>query len=94
MMGMEPELLQKNRVSVPTEKNLIPIITTLLRKAENEEEWNRYCDLIKSLYDGNYPNWWGEQVLLSGLLKDVSESWKKTKKKPKWNSLYDEETNV
>jgi hypothetical protein len=46
------------------------------------------------MYGDTYPQWWGQEVLFSGLFKEISQKWKKGNKKPKWNNLFEEEDNV
>lgn len=70
------------------------IVLRFLKKADSEEEWNEFCDIVKAMYGDAYPDWWGSEVLFSGLMKEISQKWKKGKKKPKWNNLFDEKENV
>lgn len=70
------------------------IVLLFLQKADSEEEWDKFCDIIKLMYGDAYPKWWGQEVLFSGLLKEISQKWKKGNKKPKWNNLFEEEENV
>lgn len=70
------------------------IVLLFLQKADSEEEWDNFCDIVKEMYADTYPQWWGQEVLFSGLLKEMSQKWQKGKKKPKWNNLFNEEDNV
>lgn len=38
----------------------------LLQASKNEHEWNAACDKIKQ--NGQYPDWWYPEVILSGLM--------------------------
>jgi hypothetical protein len=49
----------------------------LLNATKNEIEWNDACDTIKEWFCGQYPNWWADEVLASGLAYEVEQSWKR-----------------
>lgn len=58
-----------------------------LRVAKNETEWNGICDEAKAFArtlpdaerSGQYPDWWFEDVLESGLACEVQMAWEQRK---------------
>lgn len=57
--------------------NLTTDETLNLLDAKNAAEWNKLCDRIKKIRDGQYPPDWYEVVLAGGLMGSVSANWKK-----------------
>lgn len=47
-----------------------------MANCKSEEEWNQNCDNVKKLKDGQYPDWWYTEIVLSGLAAKVRASWK------------------
>jgi hypothetical protein len=50
-------------------------IRDLMRSSKNEREWSANCDAVKAANDGNYPGFWFQTIILSGLSKEVARSW-------------------
>lgn len=50
-------------------------VMTLMRAADNETQWNRYCDLVKEANGGDYPCFWWGAVVLSGLAAQKQAEW-------------------
>lgn len=54
-----------------------------LRDTKSAQEWNSMCNSIKRWArtlpieerSGQYPAWWYEDVVLSGLAQEVAQSW-------------------
>ena len=57
-----------------------------LKECRSATEWNSVCDdvkdyatlLLDSERDGHYPKWWFPDVILSGLMANVSKNWGKS----------------
>ena len=52
-------------------------VLELLKSSKSEQEWNKYCDIIKKKC-GGYPSWWYQEIILSGFAYNVRSSWLKT----------------
>jgi len=39
-----------------------------LRDAKTEEEWNGVIDEVKKANNGDYPDWWYEDIIASGVV--------------------------
>lgn len=48
-----------------------------LKATKNSREWNDACDAIKRARGGEYPQDWFARVLATGLMKSITESWKR-----------------
>ena len=46
-----------------------------LKSTKSEKEWNDMCDEIKRARNGEYPPDWWQQIMLSGLMTQISSSW-------------------
>jgi hypothetical protein len=46
-------------------------VLDLMRSSKNSKEWNVNCDTIKKAHNNNYPDWWYQEVILSGLCDEV-----------------------
>ena len=46
-----------------------------LKATKNEREWNAVCDEVKRVRSGSYPGDWFEKVNMSGLMREVAQSW-------------------
>lgn len=47
-------------------------VTALMKSSKSEAEWNANCDKVKKACGGQYPGFWYEVVVLSGLVHQVS----------------------
>ena len=45
--------------------------------ATSESDWNKICDAVKAARGGVYPDDWFAKVMISGLMNEVSERWKR-----------------
>ena len=43
-------------------------VTAHMSEATSEDDWNKRCDQVQAANGGNYPDFWYETVILSGLL--------------------------
>jgi len=46
-------------------------VMDLLKSSKNSSEWNANCDTIKKAFNGGYPAWWYQEVVLSGFMDDT-----------------------
>lgn len=42
-------------------------VTTLMLSSESERDWDDKCDQVKAAFGGDYPRFWFEDVIRSGL---------------------------
>lgn len=42
-------------------------VLSLMKSSKNSAEWNKNCDTVKAAHSGQYPMWWYQEVILSGL---------------------------
>ena len=49
-------------------------VVELMEPSKSESEWNKNCDKVKSA-NGDYPPFWYQAIVLSGLLGEVSARW-------------------
>lgn len=45
-----------------------------MEKSTSEADWNKRCDKIKSKFGGDYPGFWYQAIVMSGLAQRVAES--------------------
>ena len=43
-------------------------VIDLMRSSKNEREWGINCDKVKAAFDGSYPPFWWESIIVSGLM--------------------------
>ena len=48
----------------------------LMRNSRSEKEWDDNCDKIKAANNGNYPEWWNEKIISSGIAAETQLLWK------------------
>lgn len=48
-----------------------------LKQTKSASEWNKACDAIKQARNGQYPRDWWTKMMMSGLITQISNSWKK-----------------
>lgn len=53
-------------------------VVELMRSSRSEEEWNANCDKVKAAHRGQYPIFWWRAIMLSGVLKETQDAWRKT----------------
>lgn len=61
-----------------------------IKKIKTGVEWDELRESVK--INGVLPSWWNEVVITSGLFEKLCERLDKGNTKPKWRSLFDEET--
>jgi len=42
-------------------------VLDLMGSSKSELEWNANCDAVKKAFGGDYPEWWYEEILCSGI---------------------------
>ena len=52
-------------------------VVELMRTSKSEEEWNNNCDKVKAANGKDYPAFWYESIMLSGVAYEVMRRWKK-----------------
>ncbi len=56
-------------------------VYNLMKSSKNEHEWNQNCDKVKAAFPRNgrpdYPDFWGDEILRSGLPARKREEWEK-----------------
>ena len=54
-------------------------VIDLMKSSKSEQEWNANCDKVKKAEraktGADYPEWWFYEIILSGLLNQVRETW-------------------
>lgn len=51
-------------------------VVKLMKLSRNEEEWNENCDLIKVAFNGDYPDFWYKEIVLSGVMDKMIMLWR------------------
>jgi len=51
-------------------------VVELMKSSKNVDEWNLNCDKVKEQFQGQYPDFWYEAILVSGVYNKTVESWK------------------
>lgn len=46
-------------------------VVKLMESSKSENEWNSNCDKVKLAHDGQYPNYWYETIIMSGVANKV-----------------------
>jgi hypothetical protein len=49
-------------------------VVKLMSSSKTEEEWNANCDKVKDAHNGDYPNYWYETFLVSGLMSKITSN--------------------
>ena len=44
----------------------------LMSSSKTEEEWNANCDKVKAAHNGDYPDYWFDAIMSSGVAWRVS----------------------
>lgn len=47
-----------------------------MEAAKSEQDWNDRCDAVKEANGGDYPNFWWDTIMMSGLASRVSANWR------------------
>jgi hypothetical protein len=42
-----------------------------LKKCKTIKDWNSVCDAVKAVNNGKYPEWWYDEVVTTGLAKEM-----------------------
>lgn len=67
--GPNPDL---QAVDLTKEKNVVD----LMGASNSEHEWNYNCNRVKEANNGQYPDFWWEAIMVSGLAAKVQKTWK------------------
>ena len=50
-------------------------VVALMMSSKSESEWNAHCDMVKKACGGDYPPFWYEAIVLSGVMRRTSAKW-------------------
>lgn len=50
-------------------------VVTLMESSKSENEWNDNCDKVKAAFGGEYPEFWFNSIILTGLLNETMNKW-------------------
>jgi hypothetical protein len=50
-------------------------VVDLMKSSESADEWNKNCDKVRASFRGEYPDWWYQTMILSGLLDNCAKKW-------------------
>lgn len=50
-------------------------VRILMSSSKNEKEWDANCDKVKEAFQGSYPSFWFEAIIMTGLLAKVKLNW-------------------
>lgn len=50
-------------------------VVKLMESSKNEVEWNNNCDKVKESYDGEYPDFWYDAIIISGVFNETKKDW-------------------
>lgn len=42
-------------------------VINLMKSSKSHQEWNANCDTVKKAHGGGYPDYWYQEIILSGL---------------------------
>lgn len=42
-------------------------VIDLMKSSKNSQEWNANCNAVKKVHNGDYPDYWYQEIILSGL---------------------------
>lgn len=51
-------------------------VVKLMASSENETEWNSNCDKVKAANNNDYPSWWFNTIIRSGMAYKTMLDWK------------------
>ncbi len=46
-------------------------VISLMKSSKDSLEWGRNCDVVKSKHNNDYPDYWYQEIILSGLMDEV-----------------------
>ena len=46
-------------------------VTDLMGGSRTLQEWLDNCNTVKSAFGGDYPNWWYEMIIISGIANET-----------------------
>lgn len=50
-------------------------VVELMEDSWTEKQWNANCDEVKRRCGGDYPHFWFEVMLASGLMAEIAKRW-------------------
>jgi hypothetical protein len=42
-------------------------VIDLMQSSQTVQDWNKNADTVKAAFNGDYPNWWYEAIIISGV---------------------------
>lgn len=55
-------------------------VVSLMKSSNNEDEWNDNADTVKAAFNGEYPTFWWEAIMISGVAAETAKKWGGTDK--------------
>lgn len=50
-------------------------VKKLMKSSNSEQEWNSNCTKVKKAFGGDYPEFWYQAVILSGIAIEAQANW-------------------
>ena len=50
-------------------------VVELMKASASETEWNKNCDKVKAANNNNYPEFWFEKIIMTGVISEVKKGW-------------------
>lgn len=47
-------------------------VKSLMATSKSEDDWNRNCDNIKKVHQGQYPSFWYKEIVMSGFSNKIA----------------------
>lgn len=47
----------------------------LMKSSKSEKEWNNNQDAVKEAHANQFPDWWYDKVIASGLYYTIKQTW-------------------
>lgn len=42
-------------------------VIDLMQSSQTVQDWNKNADTVKAAFNGDYPSWWYEAIIISGV---------------------------
>ena len=55
--------------------NTIAEVVQLMSSATSAQDWDNKCDQVKAAWGGNYPEFWFQIIVMSGIAAQTAEKW-------------------
>jgi len=46
-------------------------LKSFMKQSISKQDWNNRCDMVKKFFGGDYPNFWYQTCIASGLIDEV-----------------------